>query len=124
MEEEQAYAEKRYKDAVAAAGPGGSERLVTGSDDFTMFLWDPIKSKKPLARMTGHQQLINNVAFSPDGCYIASASFDKSIKLWNGLSGKYLATLRGHVGSVYQVRESREWVGVVVSGLETSDEWQ
>lgn len=30
-----------------------SERLVSGSDDFTLFLWDPGESKKPKARMTG-----------------------------------------------------------------------
>lgn len=32
---------------------GRQERLVSGSDDFTLFLWDPEESKKPLARMTG-----------------------------------------------------------------------
>lgn len=39
-------------------------------------------------QMTGHQQLVNDVKFSPDGRTIASASFDKSIKLWNGKTGK------------------------------------
>jgi ribosome assembly protein 4 len=82
---------------------GKIERLVTGSDDFTMFLWDPSNAKKPLARLTGHQQLINVVMFSPDGKLIASASFDKSIRLWNGENGKFIATLRGHVGAVYQI---------------------
>lgn len=81
--------------------------LVSGSDDFTMFLWKPNESKKPIAQMTGmshcvelpwscllymkyagHQQLINEVLFSPDGRTIASASFDKSVKLWNGKTGK------------------------------------
>lgn len=97
------YAEKRYNQNLCAAGPGLRERLVSGSDDFTMIMWDPTYSKHSICRMTGHQQLINQVAFSPDGLLVASASFDKSIKLWNGLTGKYIGTLRGHVGSVYQV---------------------
>ena len=40
---------------------GRPERLVSGSDDFTMFLWEPSTSKAPIARMTGHMQLINQV---------------------------------------------------------------
>ncbi len=50
-------AEQRYQAATA----GRPERLVSGSDDFTMFLWEPATSKSPIARMTGHMQLINQV---------------------------------------------------------------
>jgi WD domain, G-beta repeat len=45
----------------------------------------------------GHQQLVNDVKFSPDARYIASASFDKSLRLWDGRTGKFLAVFRGHV---------------------------
>ena len=38
-----------------------TERLVSGSDDFTMFLWRPSDEKKPIARMTGHMRLVNQV---------------------------------------------------------------
>lgn len=95
---------KRYADAKGA----GAETMVSGSDDFTLFLWHPAQEKKPVARMTGHQQLVNQVAFSPDGRMIASASFDKSIKLWCGRTGKYIASLRGHVQAVYQVAWSAD----------------
>lgn len=66
------------------------ERLVSGSDDFTLFLWKPAEEKKPVARMTGHQALVNEVLFSPDTRLLASASFDKSIKIWDGRTGKYV----------------------------------
>ncbi|KAJ3615987.1 hypothetical protein Zmor_012141 [Zophobas morio] len=90
----------RYQSVVSVVG---GEILASGSDDFTIFMWRPKKSEKSLCRLTGHQQLINEVRFSPDGRLFASASFDKSIKLWDGQSGKFLATFRGHVGSVYQL---------------------
>ncbi|RXG70772.1 Notchless protein-like 1 [Armadillidium vulgare] len=101
QEERKEKALKRYKEALRMAGE--QERLVSGSDDFTLFLWEPSKSKKPLERMTGHQQLVNDVKFSPDTRLVASASFDKSIRLWNGLTGKFICTLRGHVSAVYQL---------------------
>ncbi|KAG4188110.1 Notchless -like protein [Gossypium arboreum] len=84
------------------------ERLVSGSDDFTMFLWEPAVSKHHKVRMTGHQQLVNHVYFSPDGQWVASASFDKSVKLWNGTTGEFVAAFRGHVGPVYQISWSAD----------------
>ncbi|KAJ3400980.1 hypothetical protein HDV05_000732, partial [Chytridiales sp. JEL 0842] len=97
-EEAQKYALERYNKAKGSS----PERLASCSDDFTIFLWEPAVSKKSIARMTGHQQLVNHISFSPDGRMLASASFDKSVKLWDGSTGKFIDTLRGHVGAVYQ----------------------
>ncbi|KAK0525181.1 ribosome assembly [Tilletia horrida] len=116
-------AKKRYVEATRAASSGGSggdardELLISGSDDHTLFLWPPQSAsatnvsptpKKPIARLTGHQQTVNHVAFSPSGTLLASASFDKSIKLWNARTGKFIATLRAHVGSVYRLTWSAD----------------
>ena len=95
------YAKKQYESV-------GEEILVSGSDDFTLYLWKPEKEKKSIARMTGHQQLINDVKFSPNGRVIASASFDKSIKLWESSTGTYIASLRGHVQAVYSIAWSAD----------------
>lgn len=46
----QEFALKRFYEVTEAHG----ERLVSGSDDFTLFLWNPEKDKKPLARLTGN----------------------------------------------------------------------
>lgn len=98
-EELQSKALERYEKAKGL----DQERLVSGSDDFTLYLWYFSQDKKPRARMTGHQQLVNQVLFSPDGRHVASASFDKSVKLWCGKTGKYITSFRGHVQAVYQI---------------------
>lgn len=98
-------AKKRYDATLQKVG---QERLLSGSDDFTIFLWNPSEARKPICRLTGHQKVVNDVAFSPDGRFIASASFDKSIRLWDGRTGKYLAVFRGHVQNVYMVKWSAD----------------
>ncbi|GMI30045.1 hypothetical protein TeGR_g10444 [Tetraparma gracilis] len=86
----------------------GPERLVSGSDDFTLFFWHPATSKQPVKRLTGHQQAVNQIVFSPDSRFFASASFDKKVKIWDGATGNFLLTLTGHVGAVYCVAWSSD----------------
>ncbi|OQV16433.1 Notchless protein-like protein 1 [Hypsibius exemplaris] len=106
----------RYNEFRKASGV---ERLVSGSDDFTLFLWNIETEKKPVERMTGHQGTVTQVCFSPNGNLIASASFDHSVKLWNGITGKFIASLRGHVQRVYQVAWSAD-SRLLVSGSQDS----
>ncbi len=46
------------------------------------------------------------MAYSPDGKRLATASDDKTAKVWDAESGKELLTLRGHSGYVYGVAYS------------------
>jgi ribosome assembly protein 4 len=102
-----ALAKSRFEKA-ATINKKLHERLVSASDDNLVYLWDPLHAAaegkgamKPLARLNGHQKQINHVTFSPDGLYIASASFDNSVKLWSAKDGKFILTCRGHVAPVY-----------------------
>ena len=51
---------------------------------------------QPAATFQGHTDSIDEVVSSPDGTKLASASRDKTIKLWDVATGKERATLRGH----------------------------
>lgn len=84
-EGKRAKALERFEKAARVGGGKVVERVVSASDDFTMFLWDPVHGgKKPVARMLGHQKQVNHVCFSPDGSSIASCGFDNHTKLWSG----------------------------------------
>jgi predicted NACHT family NTPase len=43
------------------------------------------------------------VAFSPDGGRVATASYDRTARLWDAASGKQLAVLKGHTDSVRSI---------------------
>lgn len=63
--ENQLNAAERFKQVC----PDDVESLVSCSDDFTLYLWRSDQAKC-LTRMTGHQNVVNDVKFSPDVQYV------------------------------------------------------
>jgi WD40 repeat protein len=54
-------------------------------------------------KLEGHEDFVNSVAFSPNGQVVASASWDKTVRLWDAQTGEQVQKLDGHEGSVCSV---------------------
>jgi WD40 repeat protein len=84
--------------------------IASGSGDNTVKLWRKNSPKSPNSKpnytlwhtLKGHTKDVADVAIAPDGQTIASASKDKTIKLWSA-DGKLLFTLTGHTDEVASV---------------------
>src|SRR6056297_1173062 len=86
--------------AAIALAHLGDGRLVSGGDDYGVILWDRETGEgRPLGR---HRGKVAGVAVSPDGAWIASASWDGSIGLWP-VAGGAARFLAGHDGPVTDV---------------------
>jgi eukaryotic-like serine/threonine-protein kinase len=55
------------------------------------------------ATLQGHTSYVCTVAFSPDGTRLASASDDKTVKVWDAATGQEVITLKGHTARVQGV---------------------
>ncbi|KAG2069071.1 hypothetical protein BDR04DRAFT_1157151, partial [Suillus decipiens] len=96
--------------------PDGT-RIVTGSQDQTVRLWDAATGQPVGEPLRGHTEEVSSVSFSPDGTRIVSGSWDQTVRLWDAATGQPVGEpLRGHTSRVWSVSFSPDGTRIV-SGL-------
>ncbi len=80
-----------------------SQQIDVGQfeEDGTVRVWD-VDPRATLPVLRGHTRYVYPVAYSPDGRWIASGSWDRTVRLWDAATGEPCATLP-HPGFVWEL---------------------
>ncbi len=89
---------------LSVAFSGDGRRIVSGSNDDTVRLWDVETGQLIGDPLQGHQDAVNSVTFSGDDRRIVSGSDDNTIRLWDAETGEPIGQpLQGHEDAVNSV---------------------
>lgn len=87
-----------------ASSPSNPNLLVSGSRDKTLIIWDLTREQinygVPKRLLKGHQHIVQDCVISLDGQYALSASWDKTLRLWDLNTGLTTRKFLSHKGDV------------------------
>jgi cytochrome c len=107
-----------HESAVNAVVILKDDRPATGGEDGRIAIWQP-DQPAPALTFQGHTAPIVSLAVSPDGATLASASWDRTIRLWP-LAGGEPRVLEGHTQNVNGVAFAPDGRTLVSAGYDAT----
>lgn len=96
------YAFDTQKELINCICLSPDNQLLAYSAQKTLYLYS-VKDKNLIETFSGHNDVINSIAFSPDALWVVTGSSDHTIKIWD-LNNKILdRTLKGHINIVTSI---------------------
>jgi hypothetical protein len=70
--------------------------------------------------LSGHENAVRSVAFSPDGARIVTASSDNTARIWDAATAKEIAVLRGHERPVFSAVFSPDGARIITASSDNT----
>merc|ERR1711941_210271 len=103
-----------------ATNPQFPDMLISSSRDKTLIIWQLNRDGEayghPMKRLKGHNHFVSDVVVSSCGQFAVSASWDKTLRLWDLERGITTTRFTGHKHDVLSVAFSADNRQIIVSG--------